>query len=806
MLTKDIELLAPVGSKENLFAAIANGANAVYLGGKLFSARQFAANFDYEELRKAVEYAHLRNVKIYVTVNILIDDKEMKETMEYIKYLYDIDVDGLIVQDLGLAHAINNIFPNFDLHASTQMTINNLSGAIFLKNLGFKRIVLARETPIEEIKSIRDSVDIELEGFVHGALCVCYSGQCLMSSIIGGRSGNRGKCAQPCRMPYSIVDSQGNMPFDQWNKKYLLSTKDINTLDYVESLIDSGITSLKIEGRMKRPEYVATVVKAYRKALDSGSISLTDEDNEDVLQIFNRGFTKGVGLRDFGRKFISFDRPDNRGILTGEVTKIDNKYIYIKLFKNIEKGDGIELKTRDGEFVGTVLNSSANEGQTIRIEKISKVLKDSNVYRTSSNRLLNIAKESYKKDSIKFPINMEANISIGKPAQLIIRFDDSSFLVQSDYKVEKGRKVALTEDRVIEQFSKLNDTVYYLHDMNVNLEEGSFMPIGEINRLRREGINMLDDFRKNFNKRASIDNDEFNNRLKDEFKFTKTVEQIKNNISIRVLNKEQFDKLNMEKLDRIYIGYEDDLRNSVLKAKKKKKEVYISTDNILYEQDLNNLKNRIESVKDIIDGVAVSNLGTLQFVKENFDLDIHGDIGLNVFNTFSVNALKEEGVSSITLSPELNINQIKEIVDKGLINYETIGYGYLPLMIMKHCPMSLVKNCKDDSNCKKCSFSKGYGLKDRKGIDFYMERKSHFTTIYNSVPLMVLDSIGKLYDNGVNTIRLDFTIEKDNIEELQDIYYEYAKGLISREEAFKYVKEFRGKSGITKGHYYRGVI
>lgn len=799
--------MAPVGSMESLFAAVENGANAVYLGGKLFNARQYASNFDDEEMRKAVEYAHLRNVKVYVTVNILIDDTELEKTLEYVRYLYNIDVDGIIVQDLGLAYLVRNIFPDFDLHASTQMTINNLPGAIFLENFGFKRIVLARETPVEEIKKIYNHSHVELEGFVHGALCVCYSGQCLMSSIIGGRSGNRGRCAQPCRMPYSIIDYDKNeVVLDEWRNKYLLSTRDLNTLECIKTIIDSGIISLKIEGRMKRPEYVATVVKHYRKALDFSSKNISDEDKEEVLQIFNRGFTKGVAMKDFGRSFISYERPDNRGILIGKVVKVDNRFVYIKLNKDVEKGDGLELETYDGNYQGTVLNFPGKKGEIIKIDRIDNVLSDSKVYRTSSSKLLKKVKESYETENIKFPIDMDINIFIGKPAKLTIHYGGIDFTVESDYVVEKGNKVFLTEDRVIEQFTKLNDTVYYIKDIKVNLEEGSFMPIGALNGLRREGINRLNDYRSNFNNRIQISSQEFSNRLKEQLTSSEEKKKSKRNISISVSSKEQFDQLDLEKLDRIYLGFDNDIVSSALKAKEKGKEVYILTDRILYSDNSNLLKEKIEKVKDIIDGVSVSNLGTLQFIKDNFDFKIHGDTGLNVFNNLSVKVLKDEGLEGITLSPELNMKQIKGIVRKGILDCETIGYGYLPLMIMKHCPMSLVKDCKDDSNCQNCPFSKGYGLRDRKGVNFYMERRAGVTTIYNSVPLFVLDSIDKLYDYGVDSIRLDFTFEKKGILEIQDNYYSFAKGLVSKEEAIKYVEKYKDTVGITKGHYFRGVI
>lgn len=807
MTIKKVELLAPVGSMESLFAAVQNGADAVYLGGKLFNARQYAANFDDEDLKRAVEYAHLRDVKVYVTVNILIDDSEMKDTLRFIKYLYDINVDGIIVQDLGLAYLIRNIFPNFDLHASTQMTINNLPGAIFLRNFGFKRVVLARETPLEEIRRIHNSTDIQLEGFIHGALCVCYSGQCLMSSILGGRSGNRGRCAQPCRMAYSLIDyEKGEIVFDEWKDKYLISPKDLNTLEYFDQIVDSGIYSLKIEGRMKRPEYVATIVKNYRQALDCGVSSLTEENREDVLQIFNRGFTKGLPLKDFGRNFISYDRPNNRGMAIGKVEKVDNKSIYIRLSKDLEKGDGIEIETAEGKYKGMVVDFSGNKGELLKIDRFDKVLIGSTVYRTSKRKLIEDAISSFEEENIKYPIDMEATISIGKPARLTIDFNDKRIEVESDYVVEKAQKVGLTEERVKEQLLKLNDTLYYVDKISIYLDENAFMPVKEINGLRRKGIEKLNEYRLSLSSREAISDEEFNIRLNKYFSLPKKNKVHVNRVSVKVLRKEQFDQLDLNKLDRIYIGFDEDLRESILAAKDKGKEVYILTDRILYSKDLDLLKVKIEQVKDIIDGVSVSNLGTLQYIMDSFNIDIHGDLGLNVFNSFTVEALKQNGIKSITLSPELNTKQISKIVEKNQVEYEAIAYGYLPLMIMKHCPMALVKNCKDDLNCESCKFNSGYGLKDRKGINFYMERRHNLTTLYNSVPLFMLDTLDKIYKVGVDTIRLDFTFEKDNILEIQNMYYDFAKGLISKDEITQYCKEYRDKNPITKGHYFRGVI
>ena len=291
---KKIELLAPAGSMESVYAAVQMRADAVYIGGSKFSARAYASNFDEENITLAVDYCHIYGVRVYVTLNTLAKDDELKEIMEYVGFLYSIGVDALIIQDTGLIYLIRNNFPDFELHASTQMTIHNGEAALFLKKIGFKRIVLSRELSLEEIDYISNTLNVETEVFIHGALCICYSGQCLMSSIIGGRSGNRGRCAQPCRLPYTLIDKGNNEEY----KAYLLSPKDICTLDSLKDIVASGTSSLKIEGRMKRAEYVSGTVEIYRRALDNiynNKIQKLDKDTKILTQLFNReGFSKGI--------------------------------------------------------------------------------------------------------------------------------------------------------------------------------------------------------------------------------------------------------------------------------------------------------------------------------------------------------------------------------------------------------------------------------------------------------------------------------------------------------------------------------
>ncbi|MFA7467967.1 MAG: peptidase U32 family protein, partial [Desulfotomaculaceae bacterium] len=344
------ELLAPAGGRDALVAAVQNGADAVYLGGRQFNARRGADNFDIKELAEVIEYAHMRGVKVYVTVNILLADTELREAIRFLHAIYNAGADAAIVQDVGLIRLARLVVPELELHASTQMTAHNLPGVEFLRDAGLKRVVLAREMNLDSVRHIRERAGVQLETFVHGALCICYSGQCLMSSMIGGRSGNRGRCAQPCRLEYRLVDKDGKPVADagQWGE-YLLSPKDLNLSDYIPRLMAAGIDSFKIEGRMRRPEYVATVIRIYRelidRALDGGDFAVTGEETVDLAQIFNRGFSTGYFFGNPGQNLMSYKRPNNRGVLLGRVKHYNQRVgrVEIELEAPLATGDGIEV-------------------------------------------------------------------------------------------------------------------------------------------------------------------------------------------------------------------------------------------------------------------------------------------------------------------------------------------------------------------------------------------------------------------------------------------------------------------------------
>ncbi|HHX50014.1 MAG TPA: U32 family peptidase, partial [Clostridia bacterium] len=367
------ELLAPAGDVESLRAAVANGADAVYLGGKLFSARQYARNFDEKELEQSIRYAHRRNVKVYVTVNILLDNTELQAAAEYLQFLYNAGTDAIIIQDIGLLYLARQVVPDLKIHASTQMTIHNLPGARFLSQEGVQRIVLARELSLKDIMGIHQGSSIELEVFVHGALCISYSGQCLMSSLIGGRSGNRGRCAQPCRLPYRLVDDTGKLATrTEKVGDYLLSPRDLCTLDLIPELVKSGVTAFKFEGRMKKPEYVATVIRVYRQALDRylqdpGGFSVSTEEKQQLEQVFNRDFTTGYFLGNQGRELMSWKRPNNRGVYLGRVLSLNPAKVSVKvrLELPLSRGDGVEYWVTRGGRTGVAIDHIVLDGKEV---------------------------------------------------------------------------------------------------------------------------------------------------------------------------------------------------------------------------------------------------------------------------------------------------------------------------------------------------------------------------------------------------------------------------------------------------------
>lgn len=803
----EIELLAPVGSFDALKAAVQNGANAVYLGGKDFSARASANNFDREELIEAVKYAHIRDVRVFVTTNTLIKQDEIEDFVEYAKFLYDIDVDALIMQDIGVAMLIHELLPDFELHASTQMVAHSLEDVQYLESIGFKRVVLARELTVDEIKYICDNTNVDIEIFVHGALCVCYSGGCLMSSMIGNRSGNRGRCAQPCRQKYTMIDISTGEEIHS-NGEYLLSTKDLNTIEDVDKIIETGVLSLKIEGRMKKPEYVATVINSYRNAIDeyqaTKKVNISTETMEDLYTIFNRKFTKGLILGEVGEDVMNSNVPNNQGLYVGKVVDYNkkSKRLKIKLEGTLKKGDGINL---GGGTIGRIIKGKeiaqiGYKGETIELDFIGEARKNQPVFKTSDTNLIDKAQKTYTQDKefAKSLIDAEITIKLGEYPELkLIDKNNNSVTVKGDKLVEKALKVALGEEKIETQIKKLGNTPYELDDLKINLDEGVSMPISLINQMRREAIELLDEARIPVKGRAYKDS-------KIKYSPKKYAKDTNSNSKIRVKinNIEALKSIINLDIDMIY--YEDvaTLEQAMAMATANNKKLIYSAPRIVRNKEYKRLEKSNEYCKE---NVQISALGQVKYYKENsenvsFDVDYY----LNPFNSETINHYKKEGATTVCISQELNIHEIKETTKYTDMEIETVAYGYIPMMLSEYCPMGVVaRSCKKDKRCATCKESK-YVLRDFKGEEYRISQDLFCrSTIYNSIANCLINNLDELLDAGINVFRLDFTHESP------ELISKITKAFINTVNNDLYVdvddQEIFDNMETTLGHLYKGV-
>lgn len=704
-----IELLSPAGSFESLIAAVEAGCDAVYLGGTLFGARAFANNFSDEELVKAINYCHLYGVKVYVTTNILIYEHEVERFLKYVEFLHKNNVDAIIIQDIGMLDLVHKTFPNLELHASTQMHIHNKDGVIMAKKLGVKRVVLARETPIEVIDDIRKNIDVDLEIFAHGALCVSYSGQCLFSSLIGNRSGNRGSCVGSCRLPYKIVDENNN----QLNSgNYPLSMKDLNTLEYVGNLIEAGVTSLKIEGRMKSPEYVYTVTKLYRMAIDSyyetGKVNINKQELNNLKRIFNREFTKGYLFNEQITNIINDKRPNHQGILVGKVINYHNNMIDIKLCNNIHINDGLRIILDDEDY-GLVLNEfyinkklvkEAKTGDVISLKVNKKINKNSNVLLTKDSNLIDVINKEINSKQRKVLIDGKVTLKLNKPMEININDGINNINVTGEI-VNEAINNPTTKETILDKITKLGDTIYEFNNLEIIIDNNVFIPLKLFNELRRKAIDLLNEkrlYQSNF-----IKNDYFINVPDFNLETKKSV--LVNDIN--TINKNDYD-----------IIYSENEKDNVITKLPK---------------IINNYDNL-----DINKEYLVGELGA--FNKLN---NVYCDYSFNVTNSYTVALLHSLGAKRITLSYELTPKQIKNIIESYKNRYnknpnlEVVIYGNREVMALK---TNLNKIYNNDNLYLVDRFNNKYKVRDINNISYIYDYK-------------LLNDKDNYYNLGVNVIR-----------------------------------------------------
>ena len=794
-----IELLSPAGDFECLKSAVQNGADAVYFGASSFSARAFASNFDDDILEKAITYAKLRGVKTNLALNTLIKNDEMNEAIEIAQKAYSYGIDAIIVQDLGLARYLIKHFPDLAIHASTQLSVHNLDGVLKLQEMGFSRVVLSRELSLQEIEHICKNSNVEIEVFVHGALCISYSGQCLFSSMIGGRSGNRGQCAQPCRLPYELISSDTDITSSKLksqkdsschtiDKGYLLSPRDLCGLDYLPELIKAGVSCLKIEGRMKTPEYVATVTRIYRKYLDMTLNSKFDKqtdistDKHDLLQVFNRGgFSNGHLPSSPNKDLIFKEKSNNMGIFLGRISNFNptKGHITFTTADTLAVGDkvGIENKKHETSLytISELMINNKNmpkvlSGNTVKIGRMKgDISVGYKIYKMSDKQLTSYALETINKENRKVNLNCKLTVKKDLPIELTV-FDNSGITVKivSNITPEPALNSPISKDRLIAQISKTNNTPFQFDNLEIDLDDGLFIQgISCINELRRNALSQYEQklicsFRK------SIDNVNF--KYNHSCINHSTFKTKKVSVLFNLLNK-NFDYTRLQNVDNIYIPFKFFVLNdfsSIIQKISEKFNTYIYMPTIIRNNYTNLISNNLPNILKIynIKGFVLSNIGNFELLKQyQSKYDFICNYTFNVFNNLTINELT---CDTVTLSPELNDTDLSNILafdqdTNSMPKKELIVYGKIPLMNSNYCLLGKTNKCYP-SCTHQCNSSNKFYLKDRLGFLFRIipDNVETVTTIYNnrftSIP----------YKN-INVDSVRFDVLDETIEEINSI-------------------------------------
>ncbi len=862
------ELLAPAGSMDALKAAVNAGANAVYLAGKHFGARHYAANFNDKELDEAVDFAHERGVKVYVTVNTLIKDHEIKEVSKYLIFLYKIGVDAVLVQDMGVISLIKKLVPEREIHASTQMTIHNLEGVEWASEMGIKRVVLSREMGLSEIKKISQNIkdkEIELEIFAHGALCYSYSGQCFISSFIGGRSGNRGMCAQPCRRKYDLVfgkkDEYGKpVKLASANIKdpYLLSTRDLALYKHLDKIIELNISSLKIEGRMRSPEYVAIVVSTYRNALDSiakGRWKSKKEDINNLKLAFSRDFTGGYLLEPNSSHVMGRNLPGNRGIYVGHVLKYNrnNKEVLLEIKGNIvpHKGDGIVFISPNKSIKDYGMLVTENPQITKNKVKF-KVQRHLNpgtkLYLTKSKKLIDKAQKIINgtTDELKNQIIIDLDILIENNGIIFIKssFKGNEGYINiekiADYKMEKAVNKPISKETIAKQFKKTGNTSFKIKNINITYPGGLFAPISQLNQIRRElfeeiSSKIISSY-KPTQEKVEASYKHFND-LKHELDKSSDIKQNNkipllcayvDNLDVVKAAAEQgckriyfnpFNFYNPVKCNAKSENKNEDYLKLIIKAfsicKENDVEFVLKLPNITPTYFLNNIRNLlIDSFKEGIAGVMVNGIGAAKFIQDiNPKINLFPASGSNITNSESIDLLKGY-FKTFTISPEVSKDEIKnlslEVQKKKLdVHLELIVHGNLESIVSKDCLTCLI----DTNLTEKSQNDLFFAIKDIKDHIFPLRLDNECrTVILNSVELCLIDYLNQIMKMNIDAVALDLQgRSRIYAQEICSIYKNMVEISINKPPQKNKLKRAKEKikkmslGGITTGNFIKGT-
>ena len=808
-----MELLAPAGTMENFMAALESGADAIYLGGKVFNARAHAANFGIDELREAVRLAHILDVSVYVTVNILIGDTELKDLEQYIKDLDSIGVDAIIVQDLAVAEIAKRVAPNIHLHGSTQMTAATLDAVRFYESLGFTRVVLARELSLKEIQHICKHCKAEIEVFVHGALCVCYSGQCLMSSFIGGRSGNRGACAQPCRLPYELLDSKGESVLPK-HEAYLLSPKDLNYSEHMNELVAAGVTSFKVEGRMKKVSYVRQVIGTYREILDEASIH--ENQRKALASGFNRGFSTAYLEDTVGRQMMTVVAPNHQGKPIGE-SYTKKGEVYLSLTEPIEQGSLVKILQSNGSVTyytvddeWTCVSDTLYKGRPAEGLAVGQLYLASTPKNTKSRGLQEFTRKYDMSVYLSIGSNGETNYT-----ELTAILDSGlSVTVTNEYVPAIANKVPTSLEKVTEQLGRLGNTLFRLS--YVDIPDGPYMwPASVLNALRRDAVTALETALITHHVESwqalQVTGDvDYDFKAQHELSYdtcpmiSARVDEIEG-VKAAISGGAQKIVFGGDRLSRTPYALSVYDEVACLCAQSDVICTF-ATPRVVKDDEVEAYKHTLEAIVQAHpDSISIHVPQALLWLRElGYTGAIEADTGLNIFNTPTLHFWEQLHISCVNPSQELTLKQITEIAKHSHIPIETMVHGYTEMMISEYCAIASFVGTGSKVNCPMPCVKESYSLKDRKGEIFPIRTDPYCRMhIMNSHEMDMRAYVPMLLQKGISILRVDGRHMKPSY--VKDIVSQYVSIATGTMEAPPKKIDSQSES-ITRGHYFRGIL
>lgn len=808
-----MELLAPAGTMENFMAALESGADAIYLGGKVFNARAHAANFGIDELREAVRLAHILDVSVYVTVNILIGDTELKDLEQYIKDLDSIGVDAIIVQDLAVAEIAKRVAPNIHLHGSTQMTAATLDAVRFYESLGFTRVVLARELSLKEIQHICKHCKAEIEVFVHGALCVCYSGQCLMSSFIGGRSGNRGACAQPCRLPYELLDSKGESVLPK-HEAYLLSPKDLNYSEHMNELVAAGVTSFKVEGRMKKVSYVRQVIGTYREILDDASIH--ENQRKALASGFNRGFSTAYLEDTVGRQMMTVVAPNHQGKPIGE-SYTKKGEVYLSLTEPIEQGSLVKILQSNGSVTyytvddeWTCVSDTLYKGRPAEGLAVGQLYLASTPKNTKSRGL----QEFTRKYDMSVYLSVGSNGETNYTELTAILDSGLSVTVTNEYVPAIANKVPTSLEKVTEQLGRLGNTLFRLS--YVDIPDGPYMwPASVLNALRRDAVTALETALITHHVESwqalQVTGDvDYDFKAQHELSYdtcpmiSARVDEIEG-VKAAIAGGAQKIVFGGDRLSRT--PYALSIYDEVARLCAQSDVICtFATPRVVKDDEVEAYKHTLEAIVQARpDSISIHVPQALLWLRElGYTGAIEADTGLNIFNTPTLHFWEQLHISCVNPSQELTLKQITELAKHSHVPIETMIHGYTEMMISEYCAIASFVGTGSKVNCPMPCVKESYSLKDRKGEIFPIRTDPYCRMhIMNSHEMDMRAYVPMLLQKGISILRVDGRHMKPSY--VKDIVSQYVGIATGTMEAPPKKIDSQGES-ITRGHYFRGIL